>query len=175
MTGAAPRPAILWARGLVFTALVPLVVAGWAPSAIDPFRRIAGGVWNAGWLLVGCGAAIYGVCLIRFLASGGTPAIFFTRPMRAVIGEEPRELVQGWLYSVSRNPMYVGVVLAVIGQAIAFASAAIAEYGAMLWLIFHMVVVALEEPHLRDQFGAPYDAYCRRVPRWLWLRSRVVD
>jgi protein-S-isoprenylcysteine O-methyltransferase Ste14 len=161
------RTATLWTQGLVFTALAPLVVAGWAPGAVDPFRHAAGGARNAGWLLAAIGTAIYSACLTRFLASGGTPAIFFTRPVRAVIGEEPGELVQGWLYSVSRNPMYVAVVLAVFGQAIVFASRAIAVYGVLLWLVFHFVVVALEEPHLRQRYGVPYDDYCSRVPRWL--------
>jgi protein-S-isoprenylcysteine O-methyltransferase Ste14 len=32
---------------------------------------------------------------------------------------------------------------------------------------FHLAVVRFEEPALRSQFGAGYDAYCRRVPRWL--------
>ena len=169
------RTALLWVRGAVFTALVPVVVGGWLPGVVDPFRRAAGGAANAGWMLVAAGAAIYALCLARFLAAGGTPAIFFTRPIRAIIGEEPPLLVQGWLYSRSRNPMYVGVVLAVVGQAIVFASRAIAVYAAILWLTFHFVVVALEEPHLRDQFGASYDAYCRRVPRWFALaRPRAI-
>jgi protein-S-isoprenylcysteine O-methyltransferase Ste14 len=157
----------LWTRGLVFTALVPLVIGGWLPAAVDPTRRAAGGAANAGWVLIAGGAAIYIVCFTRFLASGGTPAIFFTRHARAIIGEEPPRLVQGRLYSMSRNPMYVGVVLAVVGQAIVFASRAIAVYGAFLWLLFHLVVVALEEPHLRARYDERYEAYCRRVPRWL--------
>jgi protein-S-isoprenylcysteine O-methyltransferase Ste14 len=175
MTGRALRTAILWARGLAFTALVPLVIAGWAPAAVDPLRGLAGGGWSGGWLLVACGALIYGACLARFLASGGTPAIFFTRPVRAVIGEEPNQLVQGWLYSVSRNPMYVAVVLSVFGQAIVYASQAIAVYGALLWLGFHVVVVALEEPHLHDRYGAPYQDYCNRVPRWLGVPRTITS
>jgi protein-S-isoprenylcysteine O-methyltransferase Ste14 len=107
-------------------------------------------------------------CLLRFLSSGGTPAIFFTRPLRALLGEEPPRLVQSWLYTVTRNPMYVGVVLAVFGQALVFASANIAVYGALLWLAFHVVVVALEEPHLRERHGRSYEEYCRRVPRWFF-------
>jgi protein-S-isoprenylcysteine O-methyltransferase Ste14 len=174
VSGDLPRTGLLWARGLIFTALVPLVVAGWLPAVVDPFRRVAGGAWSVGWLLVAAGAAIYAACLLRFLAAGGTPAIFFTRPVRVLIGEEPRRLVQGWLYSLSRNPMYVGVVLAVFGQAIVFASRAIAIYGAFLWLMFHLVVVALEEPHLHDRHGAAYEDYCRRVPRWLRLPRSIV-
>jgi protein-S-isoprenylcysteine O-methyltransferase Ste14 len=158
---------LLWIRGLIFTVLVPLVVGGWGPTAVDPFRRLQGGAWSAGWLLVAAGAAVYGACLVRFLAAGGTPAIFFTRPLRAIIGEEPPRLVQGWLYTFTRNPMYVGVAFAIFGQAIVFASRAIAIYGAIVWLTFHLVVVLLEEPHLRDVHGDSYAEYCRRVPRWL--------
>ena len=162
---------MLWIRGLIFTALVPLVIGAWIPSIVDPFRRVQGGAWNAGWALVAAGAAIYTLCLLRFLASGGTPAIFFTRPIRALIGEEPQTLVQSWLYTVTRNPMYVGVVLAVFGQAIVFASRATAIYGAVLWMFFHLTVVLLEEPHLRELHGGSYEEYCRRVPRWLATRG----
>src|SRR5262249_3525275 len=77
----------LWVRGFVFPALVPLVVAAWVPAAVDPLRRLAGGLWSGGWPLIVAGAAIYGVCLLRFLMAGGTPAIFFTRALRALIGE----------------------------------------------------------------------------------------
>jgi protein-S-isoprenylcysteine O-methyltransferase Ste14 len=154
-------------RGLIFTALVPFVVGAWVPSIVDPLRRVQGGGWNAGWALVAAGATMYALCLVRFLASGGTPAIFFTRPLRGLIGEEPHTLVQGWLYRLTRNPMYVGVLLAVFGQAIVFASRAAAVYGVALWLWFHLVIVLLEEPHLRELYGSAYDEYCRRVPRWL--------
>ena len=107
--------------------------------------------------------------------SGGTPAIFFTRHMRFVLGEEPTKLVRQGLYRISRNPMYVGVLLAVVGQALVFASTRVAFYGAVLWLLFHVVVVFLEEPHLREERGASYDEYCRQVPRWLgWHRERLL-
>src|SRR5713226_2993633 len=126
-----------------------------------------GGWWRAGWLLVGIGAVIYALCLSRFLLSGGTPAIFFTRYVKFVIGEEPPKLVQEGLYRISRNPMYLGVLTAVFGQALLFASPSVAFYGAALWLFFHLTVVFLEEPHLRKQRGPSYEEYCRRVPRWL--------
>ena len=39
--------------------------------------------------------------------------------------------------------------------------------GGLMWLAFHVFVLLYEEPTLRATFGAEYDAYCRRVPRWL--------
>ena len=121
----------------------------------------------AGWLPVAAGASIYSVCLLGFLTAGGTPAIFFTRHLRFLIGEEPRRLVEGGLYRVSRNPMYIGVLLVVFGQAILFGSERLAEYGLAVAVIFHLVVVYVEEPHLRRERGASYQEYCRRVRRWL--------
>ena len=40
-------------------------------------------------------------------------------------------------------------------------------YAAGFFTLFHLFVLLYEEPTLRRQFGAEYDAYCRRVPRWL--------
>jgi len=65
---------MLWIRGLVFTILVPAVIAGAVPYWIDPNRTLQDGWWRLGWPILGAGAAIYAVCLLRFLAAGGTPA-----------------------------------------------------------------------------------------------------
>ena len=158
---------VLWLRGFLFTALVPCVLGAWVPHLFVESRTLPGGRWVLGWLPTIAGAGIYIVCLIDFLNSGGTPAIFFTRPLKAVLGEEPPKLVRNGLYRLTRNPMYVGVTMAVFGQAVLYASRQIAWYGAFLWLCFHAVVVFLEEPHLRAERGEPYRQYFREVPRWL--------
>ena len=158
---------MLWVRGLVFTALVPVVIAYFVPRWIDPCVRRS----DFGWLLVVPGVLIYFLCLVRFCASGGTPAIFFTRHLRLLIGEEPRALVSGGLYRFSRNPMYVGVLLCVFGQAVLFASRRLTIYGFVLFFCFHVVVVFIEEPHLLKQNGEPYRLYCRSVPRWFGFRN----
>ncbi|MGA2434094.1 MAG: isoprenylcysteine carboxylmethyltransferase family protein [Bryobacteraceae bacterium] len=163
---------MLWIRGLIFTFLVPAVVGIFLPSVIDPHAQRQGGVWDVGWLLSATGTLIYALCLIRFLAAGGTPAIFFTRPLRFLIGEEPAGLVSNGLYRFSRNPMYVGVLLVVFGQAILFASPLIAVYCCAAFAFFHAIVVFVEEPHLRATRGHSYEIYCRAVPRWLGQPSR---
>jgi protein-S-isoprenylcysteine O-methyltransferase Ste14 len=160
---------MLWVRGIIFTVLGPVVIGSWLPSVIDPRAHRQPGVYNIGWLVVAAGALIYALCLLRFLAAGGTPAIFFTRHLRFVIGEEPEQLVSSGLYRFSRNPMYLGVLLAVFGQAVAFASLHIAAYGLALFAGFHLVVVLIEEPHLRAKRGPSYELYCQTVPRWLGI------
>ena len=67
--------------------------------------------------------------------------------------------------------MYLGVGTVIAGQAVAFRSLAL-----LAWLvIFEIAVVSFtrgyEEPTLRQQFGADYEAYAAAVPGW-WPRLR---
>jgi protein-S-isoprenylcysteine O-methyltransferase Ste14 len=157
---------MLWLRGLIFTLLVPLMVGGYVPHLL--WRERTAGPWAwFGWPLVALGAAIYLRCLHGFLAAGGTPSIWFARPLRHLLGEEPGSLVRSGLYRWSRNPMYVGVVTAIVGQAIVFESRAVATYAVVFWLAMQFFVTRVEEPHLRRKLSASYDDYCRRVPRWI--------
>jgi protein-S-isoprenylcysteine O-methyltransferase Ste14 len=66
-----------------------------------------------------------------------------------------------------RNPIYVAVVAVILGQAVLFAHWRLLGYGALLWLFFHIDVIAYEEPTLRQSFGAEYQSYCANVRRWL--------
>jgi protein-S-isoprenylcysteine O-methyltransferase Ste14 len=159
---------MLWLQGLIFTVLVPGVVAVYVPQTLRE-GPAAGGWWSVGWILFALGALIYLRCLLDFLLAGGTPSIFFTRPIRAILGEEPQKVVGGGLYRYSRNPMYVGVLTALAGQAIVYRSRAIAIYLLIAAVVFHCVVVFLEEPHLARVRGSAYNDYRRRVPRWLGL------
>jgi protein-S-isoprenylcysteine O-methyltransferase Ste14 len=159
---------MLWLRGLVFTVLVPGVVAFLVPQSLRT-APAPGGWWSLGWIVFALGALFYVRCLLDFLLAGGTPSIFFTRPIRALVGEEPQQLVRGGLYRYSRNPMYLGVLLAIAGQAVVYRSPRIAVYFVIAGLFFHGVVVFLEEPHLARVRGPAYEDYRRRVPRWLGL------
>lgn len=160
---------MLWLRGVLFTILVPGVVGAYLPYLVSHRHGLSGGWFALGWLLVVPGTILYGSCLIQFLLSGGTPAIFFAAPLRFLLGEEPARLIGNGFYRYSRNPMYLGVGIAVFGQAVLYASWPIAVYGAVLGVFFELVVVFLEEPHLRKTRGQAYLEYCRRVPRWLRL------
>lgn len=88
--------------------------------------------------------------------------------------DPPRRLVVQGLYRFVRNPMYVGVVTILLGEAVLFRSLSLLLYGTAWWVVFHLFVLLYEESTLRRMFGAEYDAYCRTVPRWLprWRRNR---
>jgi protein-S-isoprenylcysteine O-methyltransferase Ste14 len=74
--------------------------------------------------------------------------------------------------STIRNPIYVGAVLILIGEAVALASVVLVVYAVLMWWVFHFIVVLYEEPTLREKFGAAYEEYCRMVPRWIPHRRR---
>ena len=158
---------MLWLRGAIFTVLVPAVIGVWIPHRMLDGASPAAGWWASGWLLLGAGTLLYGWCLMLFLLSGGTPAIFFTRPVSFLIGKEPPSVVRQGPYRYSRNPMYVAVVAVILGQAAVYQSGGVFEYAVIVFFMFHLVVVLLEEPHLREGRGADYELYCRSVARWL--------
>jgi protein-S-isoprenylcysteine O-methyltransferase Ste14 len=94
----------------------------------------------------------------RFVFEGhGTPA-----PIAP-----PEHLVVGGPYRWVRNPGYVAVTSILIGEGLVVGSPAILLYALLVALAFHVFVLLYEEPTLRSTFGAEYDAYCQRVPRWL--------
>lgn len=114
-----------------------------------------------GLLLVAAGGGLALWCVLAFALMGrGTPAPF----------DPPRRLVVEGPYRFVRNPMYVGAAVAPAG-ALFFVSATLAAFAALIVLIAHLVVVVYEEPTLRRTFGPEYEAYCRRVRRWLPRRS----
>jgi hypothetical protein len=73
------------------------------------------------------------------------------------------------LYRVSRNPMYVGVLLLLWGWALGFRSRALAIYALIVMLGFHLRVVFGEEPWLAQRHGEEWDRYRATVPRWFGL------
>ena len=84
----------------------------------------------------------------------------------------PENLVVVGLYRYSRNPMYVCVLLVLVGWAAAFASFGLLCYAAFIAVAFHLRVVYGEEPWLAQRHGVKWHEYASQVPRWLRLRTR---
>jgi len=112
----------------------------------------------AGLALISGGTIVLVESFLRFALRGlGTPAPVFPT----------RHLVVSGYYRYLRNPIYVANVAIILGQAFWFASVPLLVYCALVWLSFHAFVLLYEEPTLRTTFGAEYEAFCRRVPRWI--------
>ena len=149
-----------WLGTAVFTLVAPGSVTVFVPWLIAGATgaRLGSGLSTLGAIPLLIGLLGYGWCAADFARfGGGTPA-----PVAP-----PRALVARGLYRYTRNPMYLSVLLAVAGQAILLASPWILGYGVAVAGIFHLFVIGYEEPTLSRTFGASYDAYRQRVPRWL--------
>jgi protein-S-isoprenylcysteine O-methyltransferase Ste14 len=150
-------------KTLLFTVLAPGTVAILVPRlllASDSTREAIdiGALRLLGLIPIVIGAWFYVRCAWDFVVTGrGTPA-----PI-----DPPKILVVRGLYHSVRNPMYVGVVLLLCGEAIFFESALVLAYALLIFLIFHVFVIAYEEPTLRQMFGPSYEQYCMTVPRWI--------
>jgi protein-S-isoprenylcysteine O-methyltransferase Ste14 len=78
----------------------------------------------------------------------------------------PRTLVVVGLYRYSRNPMYVCVLVVLLGWAVSFGSVGLFAYALVVASAFHLRVVFGEEPWLGRTHGAAWQQYARRVRRW---------
>ena len=127
----------------------------WDAALQEPWRWL-------GALPAICGTALMMACVWRFGTTGeGTPM-----PL-----DPPRKFVVVGPYRFVRNPMYLGMAMTLIGEALLFAERAslmtIVWYGLALIVLTHSFVVFYEEPTLKRKFGREYEEYCRRVNRWL--------
>ena len=75
------------------------------------------------------------------------------------------DLVQGGVYALTRNPMYVGNGLLIVGCALIINAPAFYLIALPLTLLAYAAIIAAEEAYLRAKFGAQFDAYCARVNR----------
>ena len=153
----------LFIRNLFFTILQPGLVAGLIPFWITGFSidDIFYTVWQwqqyAGVIVFLIGFVIMLWCIISFAIKGrGTLS-----PV-----DPTKKLVIVGLYEFSRNPMYVGVVLLLIGEAVFFQSVALWVYALFIFITFNIFIRLVEEPRLRKDFGEEYQLYCEKVRRW---------
>jgi protein-S-isoprenylcysteine O-methyltransferase Ste14 len=147
----------------IFLVVAPGTIAGLIPWLITGYRVEPAllGLEPLRWL--GIALLILGAVLVletfaRFAIQGlGTPAPVYPTKTLVVTGS----------YRFVRNPMYVGVVSLIFGQAQLFGSGGALIWGVIVWLTVHLFVLGYEEPTLRQSFGEQYDRYRANVRRWI--------
>jgi protein-S-isoprenylcysteine O-methyltransferase Ste14 len=135
--------------------LLAVMVALWVlvpgPVLIPFPYTLVGAVIAAGGLLVTLGGA-------RLFARVGTNIRTFN---------EPGVLVTDGLFRWSRNPMYLGFVLLLLGTAILLGTATPVLGPALFALVADRWYIAFEERAMQQKFGADYTAYKGRTRRWI--------
>jgi protein-S-isoprenylcysteine O-methyltransferase Ste14 len=149
-------------RSLFFTIVVPGTVTVLIPYLILSRNPHSPQSWTLlhalGLLLMLAGVVMLFWCIWDFATKGrGTLA-----PV-----DPPRELVVQGLYRYVRNPMYLGVVLVLLGEVAYFRSTPLLQYTVAWFFLVNLVVFLYEEPSLRNRFGDSYERYRRSVNRWL--------
>ncbi len=76
-------------------------------------------------------------------------------------------LVASGPFLVSRNPMYLGTLVAGIGAALVAGTWLMWAVPAALFVLDHFVIIPFEERSMEHTFGATFDAYKNRVRRWV--------
>jgi len=156
------RRSIAAAGSALFFALAPGVVAGVVPFWLTRWRAapVPGGAVTR---VIGVVVLVAAVPILihafgRFAIQGaGTPAPVAPTEHLVVTGP----------YRYVRNPMYVAVVAAIVGQALVLGRLVLLSYAAVVAAAFVAFVLAYEEPTLLRRFGAEYEAYRRGVRGWL--------
>jgi protein-S-isoprenylcysteine O-methyltransferase Ste14 len=138
--------------------LISWLMTGW-DGRVPP---LPAAIRLVGLALVILGTVVLLSAFARFVAEGrGTPA-----PVAPT-----ERLVVGGLYRFVRNPMYLAVAATIVGQGLILGRLELLIYAAVFLLITAAFVRGYEEPTLREQYGAEYEAYRRSVPGW-WPRPR---
>ena len=117
------------------------------------------------WLsLLGLGVAIAGMSLsvsgCRALKSRG--GVVNPSPL-------PKMLVTDGVFQWTRNPGYLGILIALFGVALIFAFDWLLILIVPTWVILNVAVVGHEEPYLQHKFGEAYQEYRKRVPRYFFI------
>jgi len=154
-----------WAAlgSLLFFVIAPGTIVGLVPWSITDWQLRPAFFGFEPLRLAGAALVLLGLILLvesfaRFVWKGfGTPA-----PIAP-----PTKLVMTGFYRRVRNPIYVGLVTIVFGEALILGDDRLVVYAAILWLFFHFWVLVIEEPTLERSFGDEFANFKANVPRWL--------
>lgn len=146
------KPPYLYLGGLIAGCLMEFLVP------LGP--GLAGGAARPVWIGLGLAAIGFAIAwkAIRLFADAGT----------SIPVDEPTDaLVTRGLYSLSRNPIYIGLTVFYAGLSIALTTGWALLFLPLVLAVMQKGVIEREEAYLAQEFGAQYQEYKDKVPRWL--------
>ena len=146
-----PWPPVLLAGGVALA----LGFDSWIVPVPVPFAETAA-VQALGALLLGSGLCLVGWAVLSFRWHATT-----IRPDRAA-----KVLMTSGAFALSRNPIYLGEALALLGAGLLTNRLSVAIVAPAFLVAVTLLAVRREEAHLARRFGEAYEQYCERVGRW---------
>lgn len=133
---------------------------------LDPLRSLQNSMWIglAGLFMASLGA------MLAFAAQMSMAASWRIGVAEGATGA----LVTAGLFGFSRNPVFVGQLMLLLGTALVVPSIP-TILGVLLFAASALVQVRSEERELRRTLGPAYDTYCQSVPRWIGIRERSLQ
>ena len=131
--------------------------AAFGLHVLVPLAEVPDAVRWAGAVLALLAVAL-AVWAVVTLARHRTPVDPY-RPTTAIVDEGP--------YRWSRNPIYVGFVVGMLGIGLALGWLWSVACAPLVFVALHLLVVRREEAYLAGKFGSAYTDYRRRVRRWV--------
>jgi protein-S-isoprenylcysteine O-methyltransferase Ste14 len=128
--------------------------------------------WALDWPRIGWPPHHYIVGIVIFFAGWILPVwavLVFRREGTEVdpTSETNRALVVRGPYRFTRNPMYLGLLIVALGMAVLVGAWPMLAAPLAVFATANFVHIPFEEAKMRRQFGEAYDAYVRRVRRWI--------
>lgn len=103
------------------------------------------------------------------------PAVMsFVRHKTTVNPQSPSDatsLVTSGVFNISRNPMYVGMLLLLLAFALWLGEVSALFAAVIFFISIDQFQIRSEEQSLREKFGEAFTEYAKRVPRWLIIRN----
>jgi len=134
------------------------IIAMLVLNSLLPVAKIIPTLWN--------------LCGLVFLVSGITLNLIADRAFQQVGTtvkpyQESSNLVTGGVFQISRNPMYLGMVLMLIGIAVLLRSLSPLLIVIPFAILIDQIYIRVEEQMLMEKFGAKWQAYKAQTRRWL--------
>jgi protein-S-isoprenylcysteine O-methyltransferase Ste14 len=139
--------------------LAAAIALAWAQQRVLPALTWTDGTWTepAGTALISLGFLLMALALAEMVRRRTTPV-----PHR-----DPSALATGGVYRASRNPIYLGDILILAGVILRWEAALALILLPLLVILLERRFIRPEEERLRRAFGTDFDAYARRVRRWV--------
>jgi protein-S-isoprenylcysteine O-methyltransferase Ste14 len=147
----------------------PLIYGGLAVLALALHWALPLG-WPEGIALIVLAAA--GLCLVcAALALDFTAALAFRKHRTTILPHRGASaLITDGPFAKSRNPIYLANTLLVTGLGLLFGIGWLVLAGLAGAVLTQKLAIEREERHLAARFGADWQDYAARTPRWLFIR-----
>jgi protein-S-isoprenylcysteine O-methyltransferase Ste14 len=139
-----------------------MVLAGILSQLLIGYVAPVQPILNETWQYIGVGLMLFGFAIILLVARG------FRKNETTIIPDgQPSTLMENGIFAYSRNPIYFGMTIFLLGSALAVGHIWALVIVPVFVLLVQQIWIVKEEETLEAEFGQIYRNYKMRVRRWL--------